>query len=192
MIAAVALSLVGESVNDEILGRVFGETTLSGEVAARVTLPYNLEVQAAVGYRRIGGNLLTELTHAPSTDGTWFWYAPISATVGPRLTVGALELAAGVGPTLLPWAEQAGSGEGIGYQGTKVGVLGQAEARLDLGAFSAPSLRGPDPDRLKVQAVLGVGGRMTARFRHENCGGEPCGLDLGGARLSLGLSMVLP
>ncbi|MDP2307116.1 MAG: hypothetical protein Q8P18_13915 [Pseudomonadota bacterium] len=192
MIAALALSLVGEALNDEQIGRVFGEASLSGEVSARVTLPYHLEAKVTVGYQRVGGMSVDQVTLAPTDHGTWFWYAPISTVVGPRLTVGSLDLAAGVGPTIVPWAEEAGAQESRGYSGTKIGVLGQVEARLDVSALSAPSLRGPDPNRLKIQIVGGVGVRATLLPRHENCDGEPCGLDLGGIRLALGVSMVVP
>ncbi|MES2640684.1 MAG: hypothetical protein V4850_14410 [Myxococcota bacterium] len=191
MIAALALSLVGEALNDEQIGRVYGTTSLSGEVTARVTLPYHLEAQVAVGYRRLGGKLV-DATLASKEETTWFWYAPVSAVVGPRLDAGALDLAVGFGPTVVPWAEQAGTSGAVGYSGTKVGVVGQVEARLDVSALSAPSLRGPDPNRLQVAVVGGVGGRLTVRPPHDNCGGAPCGLDLGALRVSLGLSMVIP
>jgi hypothetical protein len=191
VIAALALSLVGEALNDEQIGRVYGGTSLSGEVTARVTLPYHLEAQVAVGYRRLGGTLV-DATLAAKEETTWFWYAPVSAVVGPRLDAGALDLAVGIGPTVVPWAEQAGTPGSIGYSGTKLGVVAQVEARLDVSALSAPSLRGPDPNRLQVAIVGGVGGRLTVRPPHDNCGGAPCGLDLGALRVSLGLSMVIP
>lgn len=192
MIATLALSLVGEALNDEQIGRVYGNTSFSGEVTARVTLPYHLEAQLAVGYRRMGGNLVDAVTLAPVEDATWLWYAPVSAVVGPRLDLGALDLAAGLGPTVVPWAEKLGADPTFGSNGTKFGVLAQVEARLDVSALSAPSLRGPDPERLKVALVGGVGGRLTVRPADDNCGGEPCGLDLGALRLSLGLSMEVP
>ncbi len=190
MTAALALHLVGEALHDDAIGRVYGDTSLSAEAVARVSLPYRLEAQVAVGYRRLGG-VPVDAEGAPGDAATWLWYVPLSAVVGPRLAVGPLELVAAAGPTAVVWAEQAGNTPDVGYRGAKFGLLTQGEARLDVAALT-PSLRGPDPDRLVVQIVGGVGGRWTWRPSGEACGGEPCGLDFGAVRLSLGVAMVLP
>lgn len=190
MIAALGLHLVGEALNDQDIGRVYGDTSLSGELVARVELPMHLEAQASVGYRRMAGTPV-DADGIAGDGATTLWYVPIAAIVGPRLALGDLELAAGLGPTTIQWAETAGTAPGIGYRGTKLGILGQAEARLDVAVFNR-TLHGRDPDRLRVSIVGGVGGRWTLRPAGDACGGEPCGLDFGAVRLTLGLSMVVP
>lgn len=181
---AVEVHLVGEALRDDAIARVYGDGSLGAEVAARVGLAGPLEIGVDAGYRRLGGARVSADGAAGAT--TWFWYVPVSVKAGAAVDAGPLTLAAGLGPTAVVWAEEAGTAPGIGYRGVKLGLVVEGEARLDPRAL-APTMH--DLDGLDLAVVAGAGWRWTARSA---CDGAPCGLDLGALRVSVGVSVGLP
>jgi hypothetical protein len=187
MEVSVGLHAVAEAIGDETLTRAYGSGSLGGELEARVRVLPFLEAGLSAGYRRLGGETLTD--GVTSGEGSWLWYAPLAVTIGPRVSFGAFTAAASLGPTAIVWAEKPGTDPTAGYEGGKWGVLGQAEARLDPRVFTRVMHdRGPADFFLVARA----GGRATLRTV-SSCEVEaPCGLNFGALRLSLGATMVLP
>jgi hypothetical protein len=185
-VAAVGVSAVGEAVQDATLTDMYGATSLSGEVDAGITLPWHLEARLVAGYRRLGGTRLLALGE-PTETSTWLWYAPVSVLVGAAQPFGRLTLAGAVGPSLVFWAEQAGTDPDIGYTGAKWGALVEGELRYDLPGY-APSLHDPTGGFGGLQLEGTVGYRMSALRHGAVCGdAESCGLALSALRVGLGV-----
>jgi hypothetical protein len=184
--ARVGARLVGEAVRDGNIARVYGDTSLSGEVYATVTLPWQLEATVSGGYRRRSGTNV-DAQGVASGAATWLWYAPVSAVVSGTVPAGALTLSAGVGPSLVYWAEKPGTGDAARYHGTKWGALVEGGLRAPIGRpLGDVRLEPEEPSAL--EAALTLGYRWSARRHGDVCGGSsPCGLDLSALRVSVGV-----
>ncbi len=181
---SIGASLVGEAVSDPSLSAVYGDTSLSGEVRAYASFAAGLEAGVSVGYRRLGG-VEVEESGAASAASSWLWYAPLSLTFGGSWQVGEIATFAGVGPSLVIWAEQAKSDADLGFSGGKYGVLLDAGVRVPLRGFG-PSLFDPEQGLRGVDVEADIGYRASFR-RRSVCEEAPCGLGFSALRLGIGV-----
>jgi hypothetical protein len=181
------VSVVGEAVRDEAIARVYGGSSLAGEIALGAGLPFGLEASVSVGYRRLGGTALTEEGVQAAGASTWLWYAPVSLTAGYGYDMGVVEAFAAVGPSYVVWAEQPGTQPDVGYSGGKMGLLLEAGARVPLGR-PLTDIRYEPPSPSTVELVLTTGWRASFLRSGDECPGEsPCGLDFSALRLGAGV-----
>lgn len=175
---ALGLRLSGEGLNDATLAQMYGDKSLSGEFMAASDLPHGFRVEALIGYRRSGGNLLDEEGRL-SEAASWIRFVPVAGLVGLHTRFGRVDLGAGVGPAAVSFAEQVGAGGVAASRGWKWGALVEGTARVHLGALQATD----SPFSVEVSA-----GYRALRRRHGDvCGTEEvCGLDLSAVRVGLG------
>lgn len=183
------VSVVGESVRDEAIARVYGGTSLAGEVVVSAGLPLGLEAGLSVGYRRLGGTALSAEGVPVAGASTYLWYAPVSATVGYGYDMGVVEAFANVGPSYVVWAEQPGTQTDVSYSGGKMGLLVEAGARVPLGR-PLTDIRYEPPAPSTVELVLTTGWRASFLRTGDACAGQsPCGLDFSALRLGAGVGV---
>lgn len=176
---ALGVRLSGESVSDPTLASIYGDHSLSGELSASADLPHGLRGSLLLGYRRMGGKLIGD-DGVPSETGTWIRYVPMSALVGYHFDVGAVDLAAHIGPSAVSFAEQVGQGDPAHSRGLKWGGLVEGTARVEVGRMQATETA------LGLEASVGY--RFTMLRHGEVCGdADTCGFDLSALRLGVGV-----
>lgn len=186
----IGARLSGELLSDRNLAMVYGSSSLSGEVYAVLPLPYHLELGAAVGYRRLGGNLVDD-TGTATNATSWLWYVPIQVTVGGQLPVGSISIFADIGPTVVMWEEEQPPelALGVGNSGAKLGLVVEGGARVPIAMQR--SLHHPDqgPAGLDVSVLIGY---RHSFLRQNGCVGEaPCGLSFSAVKAAVGLTLRL-
>lgn len=183
------LRLSGEVLRDQVISVVYKSTSLSGEGLVLLPLRENLELGASLGYRRLGGFLVSD--GVPTAETSWLWYAPIQVTLGARVPVNTLSLVGSVGPTVVLWGEEVPSGlsDGVGTSGGKFGLV--AEAAVGIPLPVQHSLHDPDAGIQSLEFQIGAGYRYTFRSTRECLAESPCGLDFSALKATAGLVVRL-
>lgn len=182
--AAVGLLLMAEAMDDAAIGRVYRNTSLSGEGRGALTFGSWLEAGVSVGYRRMAG-LELSASGLETTRSSWLWYAPLSATIGGAWTLRDLTAFANGGPSVVFWAEEAKPESGAGYSGGKLGFVVDAGLRMPVPGVG-PSLFAPDEGLRGLDIEADIGYRHSLRS-YVGCAEAPCGLDFSALRIGAGL-----
>ena len=184
----VGLRLSGEVLQDRTIAAGYGSGSLS--IEGLLSIPLGpLELGAEAGYRRLGGELVDGT--APTGEGSWISYAPITFTLGARLPAGSGALYARVGPSMVFWEEQVPTDlmAGIGSSGGKFGFLVAGGMAIPLPLLT--SLHDPDAGPSGLELQIDVGYRHTLP-RVTGCLIEsPCGLRFSALKAGVGLVLRL-
>ncbi len=170
--------VVAEAGRDDAIAALYGDVTLFPEVTASLAPHPRAEVAVSAGYRKDGVD-----------EGLWLRRVPVSLVGRYVLPVGDMSFLAGLGPSVVSWAETPAQAGDPGTRGTKPGVLLELAARGGLGRtpLSAADDRAYGTRPLSWEAALGY--RWSALRHGAECpvADAPCGLDLGALRFSLGV-----
>ncbi|MEN9784863.1 MAG: hypothetical protein RLZZ299_127 [Pseudomonadota bacterium] len=176
--ARVGGRVVVEAGQDDAVAELYGDVALFPEVLASLALHRHAEVAVSAGYHRDGVE-----------EGLWLRRVPLSLVGRYVVPVGDLSFLAGLGPSVVSWAETPSQVGDPGTRGTKPGVLVELAARGGMGRapLSAPDDRAYGTRPLTWEAALGY--RWSALRHGAECPSAdlPCGLDLGALRFSLGV-----
>jgi hypothetical protein len=174
----VSVAVSGEAVLGGAINTRFRGSSIGGQVQG--AMPYGpLDLRLTLGYRRLGGTVMSE----------YLWYSPVDLTVGLRLPVGRSTLFVHAGPSLVVWGatpnDKASSGGNWGAVG-ELGVI--VPTRI----YQAP-LYDTDPLLSGIDLVVTAGGRWSdvhdKALKHDAQCGTSCGLDFSAIRLNAGLAI---
>lgn len=172
-VAASGEALLGAALPDHFQGSGIAVSAWGG-----FSLPYGLEGRLSLGYRRMGGTLV-------STE--WLWYVPVDLSVGVGLPVGKVTLLAYAGPSLVVWGTTPSDEAGIGASGGNWGVDADAGIRVPT-SLAKPTLHDPDPVLQGIDVVVLAGFRWSEVHQAARAICDTCGFDFSAVHLDAGLA----